>query len=129
MRRVRTLGDPGAYAIPEDGSFDPRDYLSTAWGVIGTSGGETAQVRLRFAPEAAYRILEGNFPNLHTERKRPDGSLEVAITAGTTNDNFPLELLSWGQSWGPRVEVLEPASLRERWLAEARAVAGMGGGD
>lgn len=66
---------------------------------------------------------------MHTERKRPDGSLEVAITAGTTNDNFPLELLSWGQSWGPRVEVLEPASLRERWLAEARAVAGMGGGD
>jgi predicted DNA-binding transcriptional regulator YafY len=48
---------------------------------------------------------------------------------GTTSDNFPLELLSWVQSWGARVEVLEPESLRSRWLQEARAVAALGDKD
>lgn len=120
MRRVRAVGEPGAYTIPPD--FDPRHYLSNAWGVVGSSGGVPVEVRLRFRPEAAYRILEGGYPNLRIASRLPDGGLEVCITVGTNNDNFPLELLSWVQSWGPRVEVLEPARLRQRWLLEARQV-------
>lgn len=123
MRRVRAVGEPGAYTIPKD--FDPRHYLSNAWGVVGSSGGVPVEVRLRIRPEAAYRILEGGYPNLCIASRLPDGGLEVCITVGTTNDNFPLELLSWVQSWGPRVEVLEPQSLRKRWLEEARQVAAM----
>jgi predicted DNA-binding transcriptional regulator YafY len=94
--------------------------------VVGSSGGVPVEVRLRFRPEAAYRILEGGYPNLRIASRLPDGGLEVCITVGTNNDNFPLELLSWVQSWGPRVEVLEPASLRQRWLWEAKEVAGKG---
>jgi len=123
MRRVRIIGEPGAYTIPQD--FDPRQYLSNAWGVIGSSGGSPVEVRLRIRPEAAYRILEGGYPNLRIASRLPDGGLEVCITVGTNNDNFPLELLSWVQSWGSRIEVLEPANLRQRWLSEAREVAAL----
>ncbi|MCS7058547.1 MAG: WYL domain-containing protein, partial [Meiothermus sp.] len=121
MRRVRLVGEPGAYTIPKD--FDPREYLSNAWGVIGSSGRPPVEVRLLFRPEAVYRVEEGGYPNLQIIQKHPDGSLEVSITTGTDNDNFPLELLSWVQSWGARVEVLAPENLRRRWLEEARQVA------
>ena len=121
MRNTRLLGD--TYIIPED--FEPRDYLETAWGVIGTSGGETVAVKLRFAPEAAHRLREGGYPNMSIERELADGALEVSIQAGTNDEGFPLELLPWVQSWGPRVEVLEPPNLRKRWLGEARRVAGV----
>ena len=120
MRRVRAVGEPEAYTIPKD--FNPRHYLSNAWGVVGSSGGTPVEVRLRFRPEATYRIEEGGYPNLGIVARHPDGGLEVCITVGTTGDNFPLELLSWVQSWGPRVEVLEPEGLRQRWLEEARQV-------
>ena len=123
MRRVRTVGEPGAYTIPQD--FDPRHYLSNAWGVIGSSGGEPVEVRLKICHDAAYRIEEGGYPNLRIVSKFPDRSLEVSITAGTDHNNFPLELLSWVQSWGARIEVLSPQNLRERWLEEARQVAAL----
>jgi predicted DNA-binding transcriptional regulator YafY len=108
------------YEIPSD--FNPADYLSDAWGVIGKSDGQSVTVRLRFAPEARYRIEEGGFPNVKSRQNLPDGSIEVEITAGTDNTGLPRELLPWIQSWGPRVEVIEPQNLRQRWLEEARAV-------
>lgn len=122
MRQVKRIGEPSAYTITD---FDPRQYLSNAWGVVGSSGGQPVQVRLKFRKDAAYRIQEGGYPNL-SYQDTPDGSVEVCITVGTNNNNFPLELLSWVQSWGPRVEVLEPEGLRERWLEEARQVATLG---
>lgn len=102
----RPIGEERAYTIPPD--FDPRAYLSNAWGVVGGSGGEPVRVRLRFKKETAYCLREGG--------------LEARLTLGTDNYRFPRELLSWVQSWGPRIEVLEPASLRQRWLLEARQV-------
>lgn len=124
MRGVRTVSHAGAYAIPHH--FDPRGYLSNAWGVVGSSGGKPVAVRLRFRPEAAYRIREGGYPNLQQIGQLEDGSILVVIIVGTQEDGFPLELLSWVQSWGSRVEVLEPQNLRQRWLDEARLVAGLG---
>jgi len=124
MRGVRLLGEAGAYSISTD--FDPKKYLSNAWGVVGSSGGEPVLVRLRFKPEAAYRLSEGGYPDMSLEYQ-PDGSVEVELLVGTTNDNFPLELLSWVQGWGPRVEVLEPENLRRRWLEEAKMVVQIGG--
>jgi predicted DNA-binding transcriptional regulator YafY len=124
IRNIRLVGEPGAYTIPSD--FDPRAYLSNAWGVVGASGGTPVEVKLRFSKEAAYRIAEGGYPNLKITHRYADGSLGVRVMVGTNHDNFPLELLSWVQSWGPRVEVLEPQSLRQRWLEEARQVAALG---
>lgn len=112
----------GAYQIPTD--FDPLQYLQGAWGVVGSSGGGMVEVHLRFAKEAAYRVLEGGYPNMRLSSPDEQGRLEAWIQVGTTNDGFPLEILSWVQSWGPRVEVLSPANLRERWLEEAGAVLG-----
>jgi CRISPR-associated helicase Cas3/CRISPR-associated endonuclease Cas3-HD len=138
------LRDTG-YTIPDD--FDPSEYLSTAWGIVTSEN--PVRVRLRFAPEAAHRIREGNYPNLQelgqleahstdadtaqatsgdnasypVTNEQHEGSYTlVEITVGADSDGFPLELLPWIQSWGPRVEVLEPQSLRERWLEEAQAV-------
>jgi predicted DNA-binding transcriptional regulator YafY len=125
MRRVKLMGEAEAYKIPQD--FDPRKFLSNAWGVVGSSGGEPAQVRLRFQPEAAYRIEEAGYPAM--ERiYLSDGRVEVRFEVGTNKQNFPVELLSWVQGWGPRVEVLEPESLRQRWLEEARQILDAYGG-
>jgi len=41
----------------------------------------------------------------------------------------PLEMVSWIRGWGPQVEVLAPAWLRERVAREAGEVARMYGGD
>jgi CRISPR-associated helicase Cas3/CRISPR-associated endonuclease Cas3-HD len=114
--RVRILEEE--YSIPED--FDPGQYLSAAWGIVTSE--KPIRVRLRFAPEAAHRIREGGYPNLQVVGQLEGGYTLVEINVGTDDEGFPLELLPWIQSWGPRVEVLEPQSLRERWLEEARAV-------
>jgi len=121
------LGGEDAYRVPDD--FDPTHFLSSAWGVIGTSGGGLTTVKLRFSPEAAYRILEGAYPALDIEGVTADGSLTATLEVGSDNAGFPLELLSWIQGWGSRVEVLGPPELRSRWLSEARQVAAQGGVD
>ncbi|PZA07706.1 MULTISPECIES: CRISPR-associated endonuclease Cas3'' [unclassified Meiothermus] len=119
MRFVTLIGPTEAYEIPE--GFDPKEYLSDAWGVVG-SGGRPVRVRLRFSPQAVQRIREGGYPNLRELEEGDDGSLVVELRVGADEEGFPLELLSWIQGWGPRVEVLEPEVLRQRWLEEARAV-------
>ena len=106
------------YTIPAE--FDPSAYLSDAWGVIGRSDGETILVQLRFAPEAAYRLEEGGYPNLEITKRYEDGSLAVEVTAGTDHTGLPRELLPWILGWGPRVEVVGPPRVREKWLEEAK---------
>ena len=119
-RMHRPTATRETYTIPND--FDPSDYLGDAWGVIGKSDGETIRVRLKFAPEAAYRIEEGGYPSLEITERHPDGSLTATALAGTDGTGLPRELLPWILGWGPRVEVLEPVSVRQKWLEEARAV-------
>lgn len=99
-----------------DPAFDPRAFLSDAWGVIG--GGQTITVQVRFAPEAAYRVLEGGFPNATLIRR--DGAVEMAFRAGVDHTGLPRELLPFLLSWGPRAEVLSPPAVREAWLQELR---------
>ncbi|GEM83389.1 CRISPR-associated endonuclease Cas3'' [Meiothermus hypogaeus] len=114
IQRPRLL--EASYSIPDD--FDPGLYLSTAWGIVG--GENPQKVLLRFTPEASERIREGGYPNLSILEQLEGGDTLVEITVGTDHTGFPLELLPWIQSWGPRVEVLKPTSLRQKWLAEAR---------
>ncbi|WP_245872800.1 helix-turn-helix transcriptional regulator [Deinococcus planocerae] len=110
-----TLSD--TYTIPEE--FNPRDYLTDAWGVIG--GENPITVRLRFTPDAAYRVLEGGYPNASEPLIYADGSVELDIRAGTDNTGLPRELIPWILSWGPRVDVLGPEVVRRHWLGELRA--------
>lgn len=126
MRKVELIGAPQAYPL-DDPAYDPQNYLSHAWGVVGQSGGGSVRVRLRIKKEAVYRILEESYPSLEIGVKDKEGNLEVGLTVGTYSDGFPLEVLSWVQSWGARIlDVIEPKSLRERWIKEARQVAALG---
>ncbi|OOV11343.1 WYL domain-containing protein [Deinococcus sp. LM3] len=99
-----------------DPDFDPKAFLSDAWGVIGSENPLT--VTVRFAPEAAYRVLEGGFPNATLIRR--DGCVEVEFRAGTDRTGLPRELMPFLLGWGPRAEVLSPPHVREAWLAELR---------
>ncbi|MFN8510602.1 MAG: WYL domain-containing transcriptional regulator [Deinococcaceae bacterium] len=117
-RMSKTLMLSQSYNIPDH--FSVSQILNHAWGVVGMTGGGVIRVKLRFSRDAAYRIKEGGYPTLKIDVEREDGALDVSLEVGTTSDGFPLELLSWIQSWGCRVEVLEPQDLRCRWLEEAR---------
>jgi predicted DNA-binding transcriptional regulator YafY len=116
MRRAEVTSE--RYGIPD--SFDPKAYLSNAWGVIGSSDTDPVLVRVRFAPEVSERLEEGGIPNAVTQEKVVDGWLEVTIRAGVDDQGLPRELLPWVLSWGQWVDVLEPAVLREAWLENLR---------
>lgn len=118
MKHVTMLGD--TYDIPAD--FDPRLYLTDAWGVVGNQT-ESVIVTLRFTQEVAYRVLEGGYPNLTVEEMgSTDHSLIVKVRAGVDYTGLPRELLPWILGWGPRVEVLDPPEIRAHWLKEAQAI-------
>ena len=118
MKGVTPLSD--SYEIASD--FDPRLYLTDAWGVVGGQT-EVVTVTLHFIREAVYRVMEGGYPNMTTEElARPDGSMIVKVRAGMDGSGLPRELMPWILGWGPRVEVLDPPNIRAHWLNEARAV-------
>lgn len=97
------------YQVPAD--FDPHDYLSAAWGIVV---GNPVQVRLRFRPHVNRQVRELPLRNLEITDESADGHLEVTAVAGATSrDRLPHELLAWIRSWGPAVEVVEPAYIRE----------------
>jgi predicted DNA-binding transcriptional regulator YafY len=107
------------YDIPE--KFDPSAYLQDAWGIVGQSDGKTITVRLRFKPEALARLEEGGYPNM-TIKSKTKGHALVTIRTGVDGSGLPRELLAWIHTWGPRVSVLSPQDLRERWLEDAREI-------
>jgi len=118
MRDVHLLTDH--YEIPP--GFSPNAYLQNAWGLMGRRG-QGVTVKLRFAPEVAPRILENDIHGLEVLSQEPDGSLLAQVEVGVDDEGFPIEILPWIQSWGPRVEVLEPENLRRRWRKEALTLA------
>ena len=118
MRNVHLLTD--TYEIPSD--FSPNDYLQSAWGLMGKRG-HSVLVKLRFSPVAAPRVLENDIQGLEVLQEEPDGSLLAQVEVGVDDEGLPIEILPWIQSWGPRVEVLEPENLRLRWQEEALALA------
>ncbi|WP_245532772.1 helix-turn-helix transcriptional regulator [Deinococcus proteolyticus] len=113
MRTMEVLRD----TYEPDESFDPREFLSDAWGVVGSQNPITVQVR--FASEAAYRLDEGGYPNA-TFHKQPDGSVLAEFRAGTDKTGLPRELMPFLLGWGPRAEVLGPPEVRAHWLSELR---------
>lgn len=113
MRGLEVLAD----TYKSDETFDPQAFLSDAWGVVGSSAPIT--VRVRFTPDAAYRLEEGGFPNASFCRQ-PDGSVVAEFRAGVDKTGLPRELMPFLLGWGPRAEVLGPPKVRAHWLAELR---------
>jgi CRISPR-associated endonuclease/helicase Cas3 len=115
MKNVTDLKIP--YQIPDD--FDPRKYLSNAWGVIGDRN--PIVVRLEFN-KSVKRWLERDFPGVQKREDTENGNLILTIQTGANNDGNPVELMSWIRGWGANVQILEPKNLRELWLNDAREV-------
>ena len=60
VQQVKIL--ESSYEIRDN--FDPYDYLTQAWGVMG--GDERIVVKLRFSPDVAYRVRESDWPCVDT---------------------------------------------------------------
>lgn len=119
MRHLEVARDQ-QYTIPP--AFDPRTFFQSAWGVVGTQGHRHVTLRLRFRQDAAYRILEGGHANLEDVTPLPDGQVEATVQAATDSSGLPREVLAWIYSFGPRVEILGPAHIRQHWLNEFQEV-------
>lgn len=90
------------YQVPED--FDANQYLRNSWGVVAD---EEVEVRLRFSPAVASRVLECTWHPSQSVSIREDGSLDFAVTVAGI-----MEITPWIFSWGAEVEILAPDELR-----------------
>ncbi len=96
-----------AAEVPTD--FSLREYFGNAWAVF--RGEKTYDVELRFIPAAARLVAETNWH--HSQRMKPhrDGSVTLQFTVDGID-----EILHWLLAWAGRVEVLQPAELKERFV-------------
>lgn len=101
------------YAIPPD--FNVDDYLGMAWGVM--RGGEEAveEVVLRFDSQAGHWVSEERWHRSQSVEELPDGRILFRLTVVPTP-----EFVNWLLYYGSRVEVIEPAWLRDRVAEEHR---------
>ena len=124
LRNVRLLDD--SYAIPDD--FDPHEFLAGAWGVV--AGGEEVEVRLLVDADVASWFHERQEvdANLRVVAELPGGRLEVVVTGRLAANGDAHELMSFLLGWGGKIEVLEPAAIRQRVAEELRQAARRYGG-
>ena len=97
LDRTRTLED--------DEDFDPEAYFHGGLGIWKTSA-EPVEVIVAFTKAAAFGAQERRWPNSHWSEGE-DGRLCLHMNVPVTP-----ELITWVLTWGPAVEVLEPAALR-----------------
>ncbi len=102
------------YTVPRD--FDLDAYLGDAWGLMRGAAREPERVVLLFEPEAGRWVAEETWHKSQQSEVLPDGRVRVTFYAGVTP-----EMVSWLLYYGARVEVVEPAWLRERVGEEHRA--------
>lgn len=98
MSRLVTLSDTFDEALLH--AFDPREFLSDAWGVVGGNAVGRVTVQLRFSPEAAYRVLEGNYPGMSPPERLADGSLLTSVRVGVDGSGLPREVISLDSGLG-----------------------------
>ncbi len=105
------------FDVPVD--FPGLEILRNAWSIF--YGETTVQVVLRFAPEVGRRVRESNWRGLNPVLEDdPDQSGYVRYTFDIADTT---DLKPWIRTWGANVEVLEPVSLRDEMIGEARALA------
>jgi len=102
IERIELTND--FYSIPEN--FDPSVLLQQAWGIWYTEN-EVQEVKLRFSPQVAVRVLETRWHPSQTTFQEPDGSLIWEAKVAETK-----EMLPWIRGWGSDCEVLSPVNLR-----------------
>jgi proteasome accessory factor B len=113
LSRMREVQGTGA-VFTRPAAFDARSWFRDAFGV--TRGEEPMAVCLRFSLKVAAYIKEREWHRSQEMRELPDGRVELRlVTSGRK------ELVRWILSWMPDVEVVAPATLRERMLEKLRA--------
>ena len=88
--------------------------LSSSWGVIW--GETTTEIKLKFSPQVVRRVKESVWHPSQRIEDLPDGGCVLTMQVAS-----PLEVTPWIRGWGPDVEVVEPAELRDqfrRWSEE-----------
>ncbi len=98
------------FEIPPDADLD--ELLKSSWGIM--RGDETV-VKLKFSPQVTRRVKESVWHPSQVIEDLPDGGCLLTVKVAST-----LEMSPWIRSWGPEVEVLEPAGLREEFRGWAR---------
>ncbi len=110
-----------AHMLPQSFDVAPGlnvdSLLSSAWGIIW---GEGQQVRLRFAPDVTWRVKESRWHPSQSIEDLSDGGCIVTLSVASM-----MEIGRWVRSWGDKVEVLAPFSLREELRNEAVRTARM----
>jgi predicted DNA-binding transcriptional regulator YafY len=102
------------FEVPE--GFDGQGLLAGAWGVW--FGEEAQEVVLRFVPGVATRRVKETIWHTSQELEElPGGGCELRVRV-----DEPREMVHWIRGWGPQVEVLAPAWLREQVAREAGEV-------
>jgi predicted DNA-binding transcriptional regulator YafY len=104
LERIRRLAlTTDVFDAPPDGVIE--EALERAWGIITDQ--EPVEVRLRFAPAVASRVAETTWHPTQAVEREAGGALTWRATVSGS-----IEIRSWILSWGPDVEILEPAELR-----------------
>ena len=105
---------PEPYVIPPD--FDADEFLGSSWGIAVY--GEVKTIKLKIKAPETIRIMEETIwhPSQVVEKKK-DGSVIMTLRVTDT-----VELASWILGWGEKVEVLEPAELRQEIIETARGM-------
>ena len=95
--------------------FEGVGMLESSWGVVWSEHEQPpVTVRLRFSPTVARRVQESTWHPSQELTMEKNGSAYVRFLVPGL-----MELVPWLRGWGPEVEVLEPADLREQFRHEA----------
>jgi predicted DNA-binding transcriptional regulator YafY len=132
---VRTLGDDAqihqfdVHKLTATRLLDARrvepagfDFQAYATGDLAFASHGPIRMKLRFDPDTGAHLRDALLSDDQTWHEYSDGS--VVVEATKEDDR---QLLWWIFSFGGRVEVLEPVSLRKRVLAELRRAVGVYG--
>ncbi|MHB8709742.1 MAG: helix-turn-helix transcriptional regulator [Desulfuromonadales bacterium] len=98
------------FEVPED--FSPEQLTGGAFGLVNEP---PLAIRVRFAPEVAYLAGERIWHPSQQREINTDGSVTLSLAAGGKT-----EILAWLYGFVPHIEILEPAELREAFVAGLR---------
>jgi CRISPR-associated endonuclease/helicase Cas3 len=121
VRKVERIQRPPilldeSFVVPE--TFDIQRLLSGAWGVWFDTDEQPTTITLRFSTYVAERVMETRWHP--SERKVQDADGRVVWTAEI---DAVEEMLPWIRGWGADCEVLEPAEIRDKMVANLRRLA------
>ncbi len=107
-------------------TFDPHlafnldDYLSGSMNLVTDPELPETDVHIRFTGYAAVLVAERNWHHSQQIHEQPDGSCLMHLRLSQLDAVVP-----WVISWSGLAEVLEPASLRDKVVTSAKAIANL----